>query len=321
MISFIIIGRNEGWRLKKCLESAIRAIHVNNYDAEIIYVDSKSTDDSIQLAKSYKEVKAILLTGDFNAAIARNIGVKESKGEDLVFLDGDMEINAEFLPLIFGKNQTLSYDFVSGNFMNYYYDDEGNLLKKEYYQKIYTEVDAYQYTTGGLFAIKRKHWEDVNGMKPLFKKGQDLDLGYRLARKGVFLLRKKECMANHHTIDYKNEKRLWSSFFDGTYVYPRSVLYRHHLLNKYVLNRFLTSDPTLGLLVFSIGMVIVFHQPLWLLVYLVLTIMAVLYAMRKTGFKGLLGRIGNHILRDFLSVFAFLFFYPSNNKSIDYQIM
>ncbi len=54
-ISFIIIGRNEGWKLTKCLESVMRAIKFNrlsNY--EVFYVDSKSTDDSIHRAKRFK---------------------------------------------------------------------------------------------------------------------------------------------------------------------------------------------------------------------------------------------------------------------------
>ena len=52
MISFIVIGRNEGWKLTKCFESIYDTINYNkliNY--EIIYVDSASTDDSIDRQK------------------------------------------------------------------------------------------------------------------------------------------------------------------------------------------------------------------------------------------------------------------------------
>jgi glycosyltransferase involved in cell wall biosynthesis len=319
IISFIVIGRNEGWRLKKCLNSVVEAIDMNNLDAEIIYIDSQSTDDSQNVAKSISRVKSFVITGVYNAAIARNTGVKEATGDSLVFLDGDMEINPEFLKLIFDEDQSLKYDFVSGNFMNYYYDSEGNFLKKDYYKKIFCTEDTVQFTTGGLFAIKRKHWEEIGGMKPKFKKGQDLDLGYRLSRKGVFLLRKKERMANHHTIDYKDEKRLWKSFFDGTYVYPRAVLYRDHLTNKYVLKRFMTSDPTIGILVLSVITSLLFNYWHFILLYPVLTIIAVLYSMRKSGMKGIFSRLINHILRDILNVFAFLLFYPSNKIKLSYK--
>ncbi|MEN9521637.1 MAG: hypothetical protein RL065_14, partial [Bacteroidota bacterium] len=45
-VGLVIIGRNEGDRLRRCLLSVIE--QTNN----IIYVDSGSTDGSIQMAKS-----------------------------------------------------------------------------------------------------------------------------------------------------------------------------------------------------------------------------------------------------------------------------
>ena len=63
MISFIIIGKNEGWRLQKCLQSISYVVEqdaIVNY--EIIYVDSQSTDNSIELAKQYG-AKAFFITG------------------------------------------------------------------------------------------------------------------------------------------------------------------------------------------------------------------------------------------------------------------
>lgn len=318
-VSFIIIGRNEGWRLKLCLKSTVKAIKECGLQAEIIYVDSQSTDDSLNVAKHFDLVKCFLITGTYNAAIARNIGVKEAQGQSLIFLDGDMEINPDFLNLILDKNGELKHDFVSGNFMNYYYDNDGVFLRKDFYRKIYVEKDTIQYTTGGLFAIKREHWENVGGMRNKYKKGQDLDLGYRLAKNGIPLLRKKELMANHHTIDYKDEKRLWRSVFDGSQVYPRVILYRDHLFNKYVRKRMLTSDPTLMFLIASILLSVLLKCAAPMLVYVMLAAMGVAYAMYKTSFKGYLNRLGNHVLKDIVNVFALLFYYPSNNIELKYE--
>lgn len=93
MISFIIIGRNEGWRLEKCFTSVFKTIKKDNIESfEVIYVDSKSTDNSVNVAKSYEEIKVFQIVGVCNAAIARNVGAKEAKGDILFFIDGDMEI-------------------------------------------------------------------------------------------------------------------------------------------------------------------------------------------------------------------------------------
>lgn len=319
MVSFIIIGRNEGWRLQLCLKSIELAIQQCNLKAEIIYVDSQSTDNSLLVAKRFNRVKPFLIIGEYNAAIARNIGVMESKGENLVFLDGDMEISPDFLNLILDDQQNLKYEFVSGNFMNYYYDENGNFLSKDFYKKIYCAKDTYQHTTGGLFAIKRIHWELVGGMKPMFKKGQDLDLGYRLAQKGIFLLRKKELMANHHTIDYKDQKRLWKSFADGSHVYPRAVLYRNHVFNKYVMKRLLSSDPTWILLIVMLIISVATINIIPFFIYMILTFIAVIYSMRKTGFEGFINRFINHVFRDVCNLFALFLFYPSNHKRLSYK--
>lgn len=318
-VSFIIIGRNEGWRLKLCLESTVKAIIKCGLQAEIIYVDSQSTDDSLNVAKQFDLVKCFLITGTYNAAIARNIGVKEAQGQNLVFLDGDMEVNPDFLNLILDNSGNLKHDFVSGNFMNYYYDNDGNFLRKDFYRKIYCEKDTVQYTTGGLFAIKRKHWESVGGMRNKYKKGQDLDLGYRLAKKGIPLLRKKEVMANHHTIDYKNTKRLWRSIFDGSQVYPRVILYRDHIFNKYVHKRMITSDPTLILFIASIVLSAIVKCVAPMLVYIVLTAVGVAYTMRKITLIGYINRLANHMLQDALNLFALLFYYPNNNIELKYE--
>ena len=319
MISFILIGRNEGWRLELCLKSTIKAIQDCDLQAEVIYVDSQSTDNSLEVVKKYPEISAFVITGEYNAAIARNIGVEESQGENLIFLDGDMEVNPDFLKLILNQDQNLKYEFVSGNFMNYYYDDEGQFLRKDFYQKIYVEEDTIQYTTGGLFAIKKKHWQAVGGMRNKFKKGQDLDLGYRLAKNGIPLLRKKELMANHHTIDYKDKKRLWRSFTDGTYVYPRSFLYRNNWNNKYVLKRMCTSDPTWIILIFTVITSVAFKCISLLGIYFILTMLAVGFSMRKSGFKGYFNRLINHMFRDLFNLFALFLFFPKRNTKVEYK--
>ena len=65
------IGRNEGDRLKQCLQSVLTA-------AQVVYVDSGSTDGSVQYAKEFGiSVVELDLTRPFTAARARNAGLTE----------------------------------------------------------------------------------------------------------------------------------------------------------------------------------------------------------------------------------------------------
>ena len=64
-ISFIIIGRNEGWKLKLSLNSIFDTIKYYNIEeiTETIYVDSNSEDNSIDIAKGFPLTNIIRITG------------------------------------------------------------------------------------------------------------------------------------------------------------------------------------------------------------------------------------------------------------------
>lgn len=91
-VGVVAIGRNEGERLRRCLES------VKGKVAAIVYVDSGSADDSVNMAKSLGvEVVQLDLSIPFTAARSRNAGVKRlleiKPGIAFVqVVDGDCEI-------------------------------------------------------------------------------------------------------------------------------------------------------------------------------------------------------------------------------------
>lgn len=86
-ISAIAIGRNEGPRLEACLSSLAGRVR------RVVYVDSGSTDDSLEIArKSGAEVVELDTGRPFTAARARNGGLARLPLGDtgyVQFLDGD----------------------------------------------------------------------------------------------------------------------------------------------------------------------------------------------------------------------------------------
>ena len=93
-LSVVIIGRNEGERLERCILST-QAIQ-GWQPAEILYVDSGSTDGSVDLAARLGAVVLPLSPGAFTAARARNLGWRHATGELILFLDGDTILNSDF---------------------------------------------------------------------------------------------------------------------------------------------------------------------------------------------------------------------------------
>jgi len=95
-LACVIIGRNEGERLRRCLESVLPR------SAKVVYVDSGSTDGSVELARSLgAEVVALDMRQPFTAARARNAGfaaLQDLPVDAYVqFVDGDCEVRADWL--------------------------------------------------------------------------------------------------------------------------------------------------------------------------------------------------------------------------------
>lgn len=98
VIGVVIIGRNEGERLKRCVASVRPARHV-------VYVDSDSSDGSAQWARQEQiSVVALDLSKPFTAARARNEGARALRlvapGVAFVqFVDGDCELAPDWLSM------------------------------------------------------------------------------------------------------------------------------------------------------------------------------------------------------------------------------
>lgn len=95
MISIIVIGKNEGKRLTACLESIQAA--TKSLSHELLYIDSRSEDDSIHRALAAGARVFRLLEKDTTPGLGRRVGASLAKGEWLLFLDGDMKLCPGFL--------------------------------------------------------------------------------------------------------------------------------------------------------------------------------------------------------------------------------
>ena len=96
-IGAVAIGRNEGERLDKCLRSLVGVV------GAVVYVDSGSTDGSVELARGLGVTVVDLdTTIPFTAARARNAGFARLLEvapdlEFVQFVDGDCEVAPEWI--------------------------------------------------------------------------------------------------------------------------------------------------------------------------------------------------------------------------------
>lgn len=90
MVSIVIPVHNA----EKFIEETIKSVIAQTYtDWELLLVDDCSKDASKTIASGYealdKRIRLIALEENVGAAKARNVGIKESKGAYLAFLDAD----------------------------------------------------------------------------------------------------------------------------------------------------------------------------------------------------------------------------------------
>ena len=97
-VSIVIPSHNYGQFLPEAIESAFR----QTIPCEVIVVDDKSTDDSLQIAKRYEQnsgpIKMTVIENQENIGVAetRNKGIAAARGEFIICLDADDKLYPEF---------------------------------------------------------------------------------------------------------------------------------------------------------------------------------------------------------------------------------
>ncbi len=95
-LAVVIIGRNEGERLRRCLES-VQQMDNPFASLDIIYVDSDSTDNSPSIAAEFGARVLTVKPERPAAAIGRNAGWQAATADYVLFLDGDTILNPQFV--------------------------------------------------------------------------------------------------------------------------------------------------------------------------------------------------------------------------------
>ena len=112
MISVIVIGKNEETRLGSCMQSIKDAMGVMLH--EVLYVDSRSTDQSVAIAGRWGARCYVLSDPNTTAGLGRLVGTQEAQGEYLLFLDADMQLRRGFLESAMMTMAREGYDGATG---------------------------------------------------------------------------------------------------------------------------------------------------------------------------------------------------------------
>jgi glycosyltransferase involved in cell wall biosynthesis len=86
LVTVIIPNYNNETYLPECLESVIKQSYKN---MEIIVIDDGSTDRSAEILQKYWSEIKLIKSSHSGASVARNIGIEQSRGQFIAFMDSD----------------------------------------------------------------------------------------------------------------------------------------------------------------------------------------------------------------------------------------
>ena len=194
-IGSVIIGRNEGERLARCLDSVLSQVAV------AVYVDSGSTDDSVAMARERGvEVVRLDLDRPFTAARARNEGLARlveiaSEIRFVQFIDGDCELREGWIEAAYAQLMLHPKLVVVCGRRRERFPETSvyNALCNVEWDGNPGEVDS----SGGDALMRCDALQSVGGFNPRLIAGEEPDLCYRLRRAGGTVLRLEHEMTWH----------------------------------------------------------------------------------------------------------------------------
>lgn len=124
MISVIVPVYNASKYLRECIDSILAQTVM---DFELILINDGSSDDSLEICKSYESDKRVTVLSHANHGVSftRNQGLDVAKGEFVTFVDSDDTIPGNALETLLENVKTYDADLVKGD---YYFNYSGKIL-------------------------------------------------------------------------------------------------------------------------------------------------------------------------------------------------
>ena len=194
-VGVVVIGRNEGERLRQCIQSVINQVD------KIVYVDSGSLDGSVEYVESIGvDGLRLDMKVPFSAARARNIGFeflykKHNRLKYIQFIDGDCQCCEGWL--------SSAYSYLQNN--EHIAIVAGRRKERFPHKSIYNTLCDIEWDTpvgeasacGGDFMIRKTALKQVDGFNPVVVAGEEPELCYRLRKMNWSIFRLDHPMTLH----------------------------------------------------------------------------------------------------------------------------
>ncbi len=245
-LSVIILNYNVSYFLRQCILSVQEALV--NLDAEIIVVDNNSEDDSIAMIKQYfPQIPLIQNKENVGFSKANNQGVAIAKGECVCILNPDTAVSKDtFLKVLKFAEEHRDYGAIgtklidgTGTFLP---ESKRNIPKPKvaFFKMlgISNKSNSYYAThinenkngkvsvlVGAFMFMKKSRYLEVGGFdEDYFMYGEDIDLSYKLLKKGYVNYYVGETTVLHYKGESTSKDKKYIKRFYGA----MRIFYKKH---------------------------------------------------------------------------------------------
>lgn len=205
-ISFVIPAYNAEKYIRVCLDSILSEKGSND---EIIVVDNGSEDATVKIAKSYNDVK-LLVIPEVTVATLRNSGVESSRNELLAFIDADCVLCEGWRQRVINILVDKSVD-ATGSL--YDIPEDACWIERAWFSQRTMEKGPAKFINSGNLVVKRKAFIDIGGFDDKLVSDEDCELGDRFNKAGYTMMEDPSIrvihLGNPKTLKAFYKKELW----------------------------------------------------------------------------------------------------------------
>ena len=206
LISIIVPIYNAEKYLSECIDSLINQTYVN---LEIILVNDGSKDKSLEICNYYKakdsRIKVIDKENE-GVSVARNVGIHESSGEWISFVDSDDWVNLDMFEKLLNKNTNKNFDVIMCNcYINKDGSESRNSTLSEndlYYTKSQINILQNKFLCNGIKEYRPYVWGIGGPWCKLYKSSLIKENNIRFV---PGLTRNEDGLFNLYIFEYSNE--------------------------------------------------------------------------------------------------------------------